>query len=483
MLWLDRLTFFFLCVLIFVLPASIAGVSIFSILAILLFLAKKISYGILRQRELARLWPVRTRAVMLPFGLYILIAAISIFFSSDPQQSISAIFGKVLHGVVLSLVVMDTLITQKRFRIFLGVWLTSAFVLCLDGLWQLSSSGDLFKNNPIIEGRMSASMRHPNDLGAYLIVVVPVAFMLIHLVFKRLGKALKDRELWSRFVLAVVCFATLFSGLVLTYSRGAWVGLLVGMLLWAVLRRSWKAFLAFLLFFIFVLMPLAADKRFLSPGLMAPLPTAETGLVSRNQGQETGDVDQRTRSAGSSGSDRERVLAPGTSAPSTSGATGLAFSGPSQAIGNIYRKILSAWSNGSDRQIYWKSAISIIQDHPWTGTGLNTYSKVIRSYSEYYRFYAHNCYLQTAAEIGILGMLVLIWMFLSPLAFAWRRLRSVQDPAWQGILCAVMAGYLAIVFECGLDTTFYSVQLSKLMWIAMGLLVAIPLAREEKSSN
>jgi hypothetical protein len=61
-----------------------------------------------------------------------------------------------------------------------------------------------------------------------------------------------------------------------------------------------------------------------------------------------------------------------------------------------------------------------------------------------------------------------------------RRIRSIVDPLWSGILGAVAAGYIAILAESALDTTFYSVQLSALIWVAMALLVAIPRACEAK---
>jgi putative inorganic carbon (HCO3(-)) transporter len=158
----------------------------------------------------------------------------------------------------------------------------------------------------------------------------------------------------------------------------------------------------------------------------------------------------------------------------------VALSTEGQGICGRFLNILDRGLSTSDRLHYWEAAVRIIKDHPLTGIGLNTYAKVIKEYSPRYPNYAHNSYLQVAAELGLPGLAVVLWVLAGPLIFALRKIRTITDPLWSGILGAMAAGYIALLAESALDTTFYSVQLSMMVWIMMALLVAIPRACEAK---
>jgi O-antigen ligase len=250
--------------------------------------------------------------------------------------------------------------------------------------------------------------------------------------------------------------------LTLTYSRSAWLGFLVGMGLWAMVRRSWKIFAFFTFLFIFILTPMAVSKRV--------LPESNLLIQSHEAAPESprNDVAKLEHSESDLLIKRPEVVSRGAVVASGKGIFGR------------FLDILDRGLSSSDRLHYWEAAVRIIKDHPLTGAGLNTYSKVINEYSSYYHFYVHNCYLQVAAELGLPGLAVLLWVLFTPLVYALRRIRAIADPLWSGILGAVAAGYIAVLAESALDTTFYSVQLSTMIWIVMALLVAIPRACEAK---
>jgi len=84
-------------------------------------------------------------------------------------------------------------------------------------------------------------------------------------------------------------------------------------------------------------------------------------------------------------------------------------------LDKLYVQCVRAGIGGSDRLIYWRDALKIIRDHPWTGTGLNTYAKTIKTYNVYRALYAHNSYLQLTAELGLFGLLVFLWLIVAHL--------------------------------------------------------------------
>lgn len=429
MLWLERSTFIFLCALILILPFSKAGVAVFSIASIILFLVSRTWAAVLRRPVLSDI--LAPLPVTIPVGIYVLVGLLSIFLSCDTGLSLKGFIGKLLETALLFFVVKGTLVTRRRIFRFLACFLASAAVLCLDGLWQFFSGRDIFRHKDMVEGRIGASMNHPNDLGAYLIIVLPLMLLAAFWIW-RLWRERKGLQPGMAFSASLACSAVAFVVLAMTYSRSAWAGLLVGVGLWAVIRRSWKILAFFVFVVIFVLTPMAVSKR--------ALPQSDIPLLRQEAAQE--------------------------------------------GICGRFLDVLSRGLNSSDRVHYWEAAVRIIKDHPLTGTGLNTYARVVREYAPRHPFYAHNSYLQVAAELGLTGLGVVVWMLLAPLVFALRSLKRMSEPLWVGILSAVAAGYFALLAESALDTTFYSVQLSMLIWALMALLVAIPMASDrERSSN
>ena len=78
---------------------------------------------------------------------------------------------------------------------------------------------------------------------------------------------------------------------------------------------------------------------------------------------------------------------------------------------NLLDNVKPTEIDGSGRFEYWKNAISIFRSSPVFGTGLNTYARIIMRDPNHGAWrYAHNCYLQMAAETGLLGLSCFLWM-------------------------------------------------------------------------
>ena len=72
----------------------------------------------------------------------------------------------------------------------------------------------------------------------------------------------------------------------------------------------------------------------------------------------------------------------------------------------------------------WVSTIPMIADHPFTGVGWGAFQFIYPKYNYYLAdtsitiFHAHNIYLNTAAEIGIIGALAYFWYFFGTMFMA-----------------------------------------------------------------
>lgn len=96
---------------------------------------------------------------------------------------------------------------------------------------------------------------------------------------------------------------------------------------------------------------------------------------------------------------------------------------------NFSNRILSIFTETLDsseglRIGIWVSTISMIADHPFAGIGWGAFKFIYPQYNYYLAdtsitiYHAHNLYLNTAAEVGIVGALAYFWYFFGTMFMA-----------------------------------------------------------------
>lgn len=365
----------------------------------------------------------------LPIGIFTLVCALSILQSNYVKVSIEAFFFKLLQWTYLYFVFLECMKTRKQLKIFTFFLLVSFFLVSLNGLVQYFLGKDFMFNHPLAGQRASSTFRHPNDFGAYLVLLIPIAlsFFLYFKDLKAKGNEIQ-RVNFAIFSLIILFMIGVLS-LGFTYSRGAWISFTLSMIFLGLIRT--KALIACLsigLIFIGIFSPLLLQKR-------------QTAFLSYNKS--------------------EALIA----------SQGLAESEGEKKFDFFW--LFLRRLNPSGRSESWREAVRIISDHPFLGTGLNTYSQEVRHYKIMWGNYAHNCYLQMAAEIGLLGLSAFLWIiwWLFKLAWANLRRRKNTDSFEYALLLGSSAGLLGFLFHSSIDTNFYSVQLGNLMWLMMGVIV------------
>ena len=162
---------------------------------------------------------------------------------------------KVIKYTFFCLAVIDTVNTRKRFNNLLVLILSVAFVISLNGLIQYFAGTDLIRQYPLSEEhRISSSFGNPNNLAGYLCMLIPLP--ICWLFFNRPDKVIKK-------ILLGLVTGILSIAMVLSYSKGAWVGLGIALLmvfLVQIRRRKKRLFflrvvavgILFLFIFVFV---------------------------------------------------------------------------------------------------------------------------------------------------------------------------------------------------------------------------------------
>lgn len=126
---------------------------------------------------------------------------------------------------------------------------------------QMWIDEQMFENNTI---RVYSTLDNPNVLGEYLLFMIPITFGSIYYFKNKLCKFV------SFAILCLLCACML-----LTLSRGAWLGLIAAIIIFVVLRDKKFLWLGLVLFlFLPMLIPQSFIERFMSIGNMADTSTS-----------------------------------------------------------------------------------------------------------------------------------------------------------------------------------------------------------------
>lgn len=140
-------------------------------------------------------------------------------------------------------------------------------------------------------------------------------------------------------------------------------------------------------------------------------------------------------------------------------------------------------SGDAKRADLWRSAAAMITDHPLTGVGVGEYGRALRDYRAWElvddRFTtAHNAYLNSAAETGLLTWVVGGWALVVLLRAAWERRNALLRMGEQGRLLrlyGMLAALAGIAAHNAFDTL--NITASVLLLIVAVVYVTVEPAR------
>ncbi len=429
----DRLIRYSFYLLILLLPVGIGFVSSFAAFAIMFFWIKRVCRII---NERPKGWDIiRTltlpvpHALNLPILCFVAAAFVSLVFSQNHVLSMMGFFGKLMRGLLLYISFVEAFTVPSHINAFLGTWIFSGLIVGLSGLTQYWFGYDFIRHLPLVDGRVSSTLRQANDFGAYILCVCPLLMSLLmhwdsvslpmtgYLKKWKIPTIVIGILLFLSYVVLVICLG-------LTFSRAAWVGFFVAIICLGFFKKEALPFIFLIIIgFIWIFTPVMVSTR-------------DMTLITDNVKHVP-------------------LPPPGQKAPESKTVV--------QYVNNHL---------GSGRWGFWKEAVHIIHDYPWWGSGINTYSQMGARYKINWGGYPHNSYLQLTAELGVLGLGTFLWMIAAFYFFLLKKIKEVPRGYLRAALIGVLASFSAYLIQSFFDTTFYSVQLSVLMWLMMGVMVA-----------
>jgi len=354
---------------------------------------------------LARLVAFRSVRVCVPplaAPLTILFGALclSLLGTTSLQHSIKEILKWVELLALYVLVANEIHGRWKKALVF--VILGTGAVVALQGIYQF-----LFRVGPdafMLFGRFMRShgtFEQPNPYGGYLGLALPVSVGLVAAGVLRV----RGRLRWEWVIWAAGCGALMLVALVMSWSRGAWLGFgaaLVVMAVAVVVQSGRAVVLAA------VLGGLLAYV--LVTGGLARLPVS---IVQRFSDflPYLGVIDVR----------------------------GVEVTDANFAV--------------LERMAHWQSALDMWTDRPWLGVGIGNYEPVYARYAlplwSAPLGHAHNYYLNIAAEAGALGLVAYLLLWGAALVGVWRSLRRTSGWLW-----GVSLGVLGMLVHLSVHSLF-----------------------------
>ena len=139
------------------------------------------------------------------------------------------------------------------------------------------------------------------------------------------------------------------------------------------------------------------------------------------------------------------------------------------------------------RKYVWRSTINMIKDHPLTGLGPGVYDTAYTRYAiAGPTKYAHQSYLQIAAESGVVALIAFIAALVAIACAALFRIfrfsnQAEKDDIWEELLpsdawrllgCATFAALAGSVIRNLVDSDWYIIGIALPFWILAGVLVS-----------
>jgi O-antigen ligase len=160
--------------------------------------------------------------------LFCLLALLSIPFAIEPARAWTTFSGTFIRCIIIFVVMVNAMRTLPRLRGLLWVALATGFFLSIGALGDYRS-GKFAVEGYRVGGVGEGIFANPNDLALFFVTGVPMAVGLLLGSRSLAGKAL--------YALAALLMVT---GMVVTFSRGAFLGLIVALavMAWKVGRRN-----------------------------------------------------------------------------------------------------------------------------------------------------------------------------------------------------------------------------------------------------
>lgn len=353
----------------------------------------------------------------LPLALFLGVATLSLLDAPSLTSGLKELLKWVEVLLVMWIVIDlagDETSPSAAYRRPLAIFLFAGLTQAVIGVWQFALRGDGPEHFLILDRfyRAYGTFEQPNPFGGFMAwnAAIGIGTFVGLIVFvwrgRKNGRKKLGRTEWIWLLFVGGCAAATALALLLSWSRGAWLGFSVAMavflLFWP--RRAWLG--PVLLLAALALFALGWQLD------LIPAPLANR-LAGFTEDVRLGDV------------------------------RGVDINDANYAV--------------VERLAHWQSAVDMARDNLWLGVGFGNYEPAYGDYAlinwPYPLGHAHNYYLNILAETGVLGTVahLLLWA-----AVFWKTHFLLRRLAWpgRGVALGLLAAWTALAVHHLLDKLY-----------------------------
>jgi O-antigen ligase len=322
--------------------------------------------------------------VLIPLLMFVGWAGVTMLWAPDLTFGLPEVI-KWIEIVVIMLFAIDLAQRRGLKWIVAGVLFTVSTQAVI-GIYEARIRGEGPLGFRLSEGiyRAYGTFEQPNPFAGFIGLILPITiavaaystWQIANRLSRRRSSAPSLLQQFSMLVLYGVTTALLALALYLSFSRGAWLAAVAAM---------------------GAMMAVAPRRLWMGLGLVMIAVIAVISLS--NAGLLPSSISDRLADAGSLLDIRD--------------VRGVPINDANYAL--------------IERQAHWQAAINMLTEHPWTGVGFSNYQPVY----EQYRLlnwpmplgHAHNIYLNVAAETGIPGLILYLFVWAAILVVTFKTIR------------------------------------------------------------
>lgn len=413
---LVPITFYRHCITLFI-PPKEAMTAVLILLACMFWILKMIDWSEIKFASTPLNFPILS---------FIILCLLSLIWSNNFFVSFKEL-PLFLAGPLLYVIVINNINNQRQINRILTITLTVAGLFGIYGILQYNGIDFPFWIRNVGRQQVFGLFGNVNFFAEYLIIPLPIA---ISLFFTSRNKLIK--------VLLLISILTMGTSLILTFTRGSYLGLGISLIFMAflfltyrgknIIKENKKYFLIVLLIIIIV------ASLFFIPNSFNKPETAVYKIKSR-----------------------------------------LSISSLTESY-----TIRSRITN-------WKYTILMIKDHFFLGSGIGTYKyNSLKYQAEFFdqgdnrSLYpyvfttkTHNEYLQLWAELGIVGLGIFLWLLVTYFIYGFKFLKRINNNYNQGLVIGLMGAVVAVLVDGIFGFPFHLPATIVLFWLSLALTVSI----------
>lgn len=334
-------------------------------------------------------------------GLFSVLRAKYLYGSAYALENFFIGFKGWITPILLYYIGLNMVKNKETLKKVIFVMLTVCLIVALMAIRDYLNIGN---GSSLDESRVGGVFGQPNQLAGFFVynMFLFVSFMIYYW---------KDFRYW----LLIVPFLICFRGIMVTFSRGAYIAFAFGGMALAFFRSK--------ILFVFVLIGLFVSL--LVPGVLPE------GI--------------RYRLASTFGGEK--------------------------VISADFQDITDA--SAGNRIEIWKGAVGMIKDQPLFGFGYGTFPYIIGYYAPgLQEMDAHNTYLIIAAEMGIIALFLFILILFILIKNAMWLLKNVKDKYFKAFALGALGNIFGLMVVNMFGSRLNSEEVSSYFWIYAGLIMA-----------